>query len=389
MSRYLCNVCGTDLLRPVYKSQFVNSITSLCNVVKGTTAVYFCYDCTHLQTTEVDNIDNYYDKDYQLLVESEEEDQIYCIRDGEKVFRCDHQVVTLADLLNIPEGAKVLDYGCAKGTTLKKLVELRSDITPFLFDVSDMYLPFWDKFVDEQNWAIYSVDNRWTELMDVVTSFFSLEHVTSPKEMLDNIRTLLKDGGMLYCVVPDVMQNPADFVVLDHVNHFTRTSICRLLADSGFEVEDINTEDHASAMIVIARKAAENGSMDGVLVSDDQCLATSEKVSAIADYWVGLASRIQAFESTQPASAQISIYGAGFYGTYIASCLADQERIKFFLDRDPYRHGRKLFGKTIIDPALMPESIDTVFVGLNPAIARQNIEMITSWEGRKIEFFYL
>lgn len=389
MAVQLCNVCGLELSNPVYAPQSETSVTSLCNIVKGSTAVYYCDKCSHIQTTEIDDIDGYYDKDYKLLVESDEEDQIYCIRGGEKIFRYDHQVDTLSKLLDIPHGANVLDYGCAKATTLKKLVERRSDITPHLFDVSDMYLQFWQKFADEGNWATYTVNGGWAGIMDVVTSFFSLEHVASPKAMLSNIRSLLKTDGVFYCIVPDVMQNIADFVVVDHVNHFTRSSISRLFADSGFEVQEINTDDHASAMIVIARRSEEETNRADVSVSNDELFAIRAKAFKMADYWGGLASQIQAFEAALAKSAEVAIYGSGFYGTYIASCLADQTRIRFFLDRDPYRQSKKLYGKAIIDPESMPESIDTVIVGLNPAIARQNIEMISSWQVRKIQFFYL
>lgn len=389
MAAQHCNVCGLELSDPIYTSKSATSITSLCNLVQGSTTVYYCDTCTHIQTKEVHDIDNYYDKDYKLLVESDEEDQIYCIRDGKKVFRYDHQVDTLVKLLDIPEGARVLDYGCAKATTLKKLIERRGDVTPYLFDVSDMYVPFWKKFADDENWATYALNKRWSGTMDVVTSFFSLEHVASPKSMLTNIRSLLKTDGLFYCVVPDIFKNTADFVVIDHVNHFTRSSIYRLFADYGFDVQDINTADHASALIVVAKKSAHKPIEGDISVSDDVRFAIAAKVSEMADYWGGLASRIQAFEATLPESAQVAIYGSGFYGTYIGSCLTKQEKIGFFLDRDPYRQSKKLFGKMIIDPELMPESIDTVFIGLNPAIARQNIAMISSWQARKIKFFFL
>ena len=389
MAIQLCNICSLEISDPVYASQSKTSITSLCNLVNGSTAVYFCDSCSHIQTTEIDNIDGYYDKDYKLLVESDEEDQIYCIRDGEKVFRYDHQVDTLCELLDIPHGANVLDYGCAKATTIKKLVGRRGDLTPYLFDVSDMYVPFWKKFANENNWATYGLNDRWNGTIDVVTSFFSLEHVASPKTMLSKISNLLKTHGLFYCIVPDVLQNIADFVVVDHVNHFTRSSISRLFADSGFDVQDINTDHHASAMIVIARKSAQAALAVDAAVSDDERCEIAAKVSEMAEYWRGLAGRIKMFEASLPESGQVAIYGSGFYGTYIASCLADQARIKFFLDRDPYRQGKKLYGKVIIDPESMPESIDMVFVGLNPAIARQNIEMISSWQARKIQFFYL
>lgn len=385
----LCNVCGTEISDSIYASKSEVSITSLCNVVTERTAIYYCDTCTHIQTNEVDNIDSYYDKDYKLLVESDEEDQIYCIQDDKKVFRYDHQVDTLVKLLDIPEGARVLDYGCAKATTLKKLIKRRSDIAPYLFDVSDMYVPFWKKFADDESWSTYKLNKFWNGTIDVVTSFFSLEHVASPKSMLMNIRNLLKTDGLFYCVVPDIFQNSADFVVVDHVNHFTRPSISRLFADSGFDILDINTVDHASGMIVIAKKSSHEPSEGDISISDDARFAIAVKVSEIADYWSGLASRIQSFEATLPESAQVVIYGSGFYGTYIASCLVKQEKIRFFIDRDPYRQSKKLFGKAIIDPDAMPESIDTVFVGLNPASARQNIAMISSWQTRKLQFFYL
>jgi SAM-dependent methyltransferase len=322
-------------------------------------------------------------------VDSDEEDQIYCIRNDKKVFRYDHQVDTMVKLLDIPVGACVLDYGCAKATTLKKLIERRADITPYLFDVSDVYVSFWKKFVDDKNWATYTLNKCWSGKMDVVTSFFSLEHVASPKSMLEKIRSLLKTDGLFYCIVPDVLQNSADFVVVDHVNHFTHASISRLFADSGFDVQDINTNDHASALIVIARKSTNGLIKDDISVSEDVRFTIASKVSDIANYWGGVASRIQAFEANLPKAAQAAIYGSGFYGTYIASCLVEQEKIKFFLDRDPYRQGKRLFGKSIIDPDSMPDSIDTVFIGLNPVNAHQNIDMISSWQARNLQFFYL
>jgi len=376
-------------MHPAYESQSATSISSLGAILKGSTSVYHCDTCAHIQTTELDNLTDYYDKNYMLLVESEDQDQIYCIRDGEKVFRYDHQVDSLLKLVDIPLGAHVLDYGCAKASTLKKLAQRRSDITPYVFDVSDTYVSFWGKFVDVENWATHAVNNAWEGTMDLVTSFFSLEHVASPKQMLTTIRDLLKADGLFYCIVPDVMQNVADFIVVDHVNHFTRSSVSRLFADCGFRVHDINTEEHTSAMIVIAQKSTECEVAGDISLTDDERSAVSAKVVEMSGFWAALASRIRTFESALQAPAQAAIYGSGFYGTYIASCLTDLESIKFFLDRDPYRHGKSLFGKTIIDPELMPDSIDTVLVGLNPANARQNIEMITSWRAREIQFFYL
>lgn len=385
----LCNVCGAALSNPIYSSESESSITSLGKIVPGVTTVYFCDGCMHLQTTEITDIDGYYDSDYELLIESDEQDQIYCVRHGEKTFRYDHQLKTLLKLIDISSGANVLDYGCGKAATLRKLLAYRGDINPYLFDVSDMYLPFWEKFATEDSWATYTLKGEWMGVMDVITSFFALEHVSSPTSMLKNIRALLKDGGIFYCVVPDVIQNKADFVVIDHINHFTCSSISRLFTSNGFTIQDINTEDHTSAIIVVAKKESQIsiGSKANLIDEDQKVLAT--QVVHLVDYWSSLPERIIAFEAALSDASRIAIYGSGFYGTYIASCLIRPQRIEMFVDRDPYRQAMNLFGKKIVDPESMPKSINTVLVGLNPEIALQNIESINSWDDRKIQFFYL
>ena len=88
--------------------------------------------------------------------------------------------------------------------------------------------------------------------MDIVTSFFSLEHVISSRGTA-SYPPAIKARGLIYCVVPDVAQNPADFVVIDHINRFTAPSLELLFAEAGFRVLSIDSESD-SAMIVIARK---------------------------------------------------------------------------------------------------------------------------------------
>ena len=102
----------------------------------------------------MDNIRDYYDKDYRLLIESEEEDQVYCISNGEKIFRTDHQASVFLTKLTVPSGARVLDYGCGKAATLNALSRARTEVPLFLFDVRDMYVPFWQEFLPQSNFQL-------------------------------------------------------------------------------------------------------------------------------------------------------------------------------------------------------------------------------------------
>jgi hypothetical protein len=74
-----CNVCATKILNPVFSPSGNTSLTSLGEIVNGKADVYFCNYCGHLQTKAIQKIDEYYDKQYKILIDSKDEDQLYKI----------------------------------------------------------------------------------------------------------------------------------------------------------------------------------------------------------------------------------------------------------------------------------------------------------------------
>ncbi len=379
-----CNVCGEKLGEPVFSTPGEVSITSLCELVPTSTRVFFCDRCGHVLTSPLKDIESYYSNDYNILMESEEEDQIVSFPDGSKAFRFDLQVKTIFDKVEFPEGAKVLDYGCAKSTTLKKMCEQRKDLQPYLFDVSENYIPFWKKFADPAHWAVFEPRAEWKNHFDVVTSFFSLEHVVEPIEMMRRIHALLKQEGSFYCIVPNTFTNTADFVVADHVNHFSVLSMTALLARTGFEVVEIDSDVHYGAFVIVAKKAIQTD--EYAYPSTDR---VKDSVMALSAFWRGISGKIERFEREQASGGQAAIYGSGFYGTFIASCLSDPDRVSVFIDQNPFRQGGELFGKAIVSPEQLPVDVKAVYVGLNPAIARQSIRSVDGLNGRAINFCYL
>ena len=379
-----CNVCGGRFDQPVYVSESPISVTSLCQLYKGQARVYFCNTCGHVQTTELEGIADYYDREYRILIDSEEEDQLYEVRDGTIVYRTDHQVRTLLSKLNLPQGAQILDYGCAKGATLRKLVGIRPDLSPHLFDVSRMYVPFWEKFAQESNWAVYEIPQHWNERFDVVTTFFALEHVADPAASLRTMARLLKPDGTLYGIVPNVFTNWADLVVVDHVNHYSRPSLERVLTDSGLHPLDIDDEAHTGALVFHAQRRS--GALALIRRGND-VRQTGGEVAQIARYWQAVGSRVRDFESSVAKNTRVAIYGSGFYGTFIAAALSHFERVVCFLDRNPYRQGKELLGKPVVAPSELPEKIDVIYVGLNPASARESIADL-GWQNRNYRYFF-
>lgn len=387
MSQTVCQVCSSNRLRLLYAMQPGHSLTSLGQIHPGETRVWACDSCAHVQTDEMEEVAEYYDQHYNILVESEEEDQIYEVRDGRPLYRTAHQVAVLQDKLRLPEGARLLDYGCAKSSTMQALQALRPDLQPHFFDVSERYRTFWEKFAKPEQWAIYAPRAEWAGSFDVVTSFFSLEHIVQPLETLRSIHALVKPGGLFYCVVPNVQSNIADFIVIDHVNHFTRCSLTCLLALAGFAVREIDAQAHRGAFVMVAQRQElidPSASLD-----TDAVAATLVELRGIAEFWQAAAQRTQAYTEALAEDAVLAVYGAGFYGAFIASCLAEPARIRCFVDQNPFLQGRRLNGRPIVAPSALPEEVNTLLVGLNPGYARQIIAEIPALAERSLRYFYL
>jgi hypothetical protein len=390
LNNLFCNVCAAPLTHPLYQSEGPNSLTSLCQVRTGATRVYACNQCAHLQTEEMADAASFYESNYDILINSEEEDQIYEVKpDGTQFYRTEHQVQVLLNKLPLASGARILDYGCAKSSMTKSLLSQRSDIQPHLFDVSSRYIPFWEKFIEPGRWAVYETPSAWQGYFDVVTSFFSMEHMVQPEASARKMATMLKPGGAFYCIVPNVATNIADFIVLDHVNHFSAPSLEYLLSGAGLVVESIDDTAHRGAFVVVARRMDEAGH---VALSEEFALDVQDWLSrfrGVASFWLNAADRVRYQEARLPPDAETAVYGAGFYGAFVVSCLKEPQRVVCHLDQNIYLQGRELNGRPILSPTQLPEHIRNVWVGLNPTHARQIVGQVDALKARQMSFLFL
>jgi ubiquinone/menaquinone biosynthesis C-methylase UbiE len=383
-----CNICGKALSDKIYDSGSAKSLTSLCTIYDGPTQVFFCHECGHVQSIEIDNIDEYYDSDYDILVKSEAEDQIYEMVNGAAVYRTEHQVGILIDKVNLSSGMKILDYGCAKSSTMRALMEKCTGLYVHLFDVSDRYIPFWKRFLSDEHWATYVIPDEWNSQFDVVTSFFSLEHMARPQEALRQLSRVLKAGGVFYGIIPNVFANTADMIVVDHVNHFSTVSLAYLLRDNGFEVVEIDEVSHRGALVFKARKVANIAAYEENIVSV-AIQSAYQDANKIAQFWQDIGCKIKEFEHSIQNVKRLAIYGAGFYGAFISACLQHPEKIACVIDQNPFLQGCKVNGVDIISPTALPEDISMILVGLNPAYAKSLIEEIPELSSRQLTYFYL
>lgn len=376
-----CNICSTFLDQPIYESEAQQSLTSLCELRPGKTRVWSCPSCGHILSAGLSDAATYYESDYRILLSNDDEDQIY-ETDGERiVYRTDHQISTLLKKLDIPENGLLLDYGCAKGHTPKLLLNRRPDLSMHLFDVSSMYASHWDRFVSSDRQAINDTPAQWNNYFDIITSFFALEHINQPQKTVNHIAQLLKRDGVFYGIVPDTFGNIADFVVVDHINHFTISSLHTLLSRSGFVDIQIDPSIHRGALVFSAKKGGQYSAPPSSEPAYQQSLN-------LAVTWKKLSVQITRTELAL-GDAAVAIYGSGFYGAYIASTLKYFDKVYCFLDRSPFQQGKVLLGKPILAPEELPPHIRTLYVGLNPKIARAALATPTWLAERDLNLVFL
>jgi SAM-dependent methyltransferase len=361
------------------------SISSTARQIAVPTVVYVCEVCAHVQTPPLEDIGNYYDTDYNVHLESDDTDDLYAVRDGTPVYRAQHQANIALEKLALPDGASVLDYGCGKGMSLRALLAVRPDLDGFVFDVSDAYRAAWAAFLPRENQATYVAPQTWHDRFDAVLSFFALEHVAAPVGFLAGIRRLLKPGGTLHLTVPNVRRNIGDFIVVDHVNHFMPSSLRRAFAEAGFTDVGIDEDSHDAAYVVDARRSGE----DEAQIDRADVAAYAGEARKYAAFWSSATDSVTNFERDHARGRPSAIYGSGFYGVFVASRLKNRSTVAYFLDRNPHQQARRIFDRPVLSPDALGDDMEVVYIGLNPARARQIAEGVSPLHRRPRDFFFL
>lgn len=370
------------LSTPIYTSNDSFSITSISNLINAKTEVYYDKEIAHLYTKETLNLEEYYDNEYKVDIESEDKDSLYGIINGEKIYRTQYQLDLFTKKVEIKNNMKILDYGSAKGLFLKKLIE-KISIEPYLFDITTKYKEFWLKTFNQKNCSFYNLKDEWKNSLDIVTSFYVFEHVKDPLTELKNIYQVLKEDGTVYIQVPNVYNHIADFICIDHLHHYSKISLTHLLNQSGFEVISIDDTSYEGALIIVGQKKTNIKTYN--FLNEDYTFYETKAVE-MSKYWQTLSSKINTFYK-QNSTKKAALYGAGFYSTYILSHLPKDNNIAYAIHQNPHLHSQKFNNLDIIPIDKVSEDIQVLYVGLNPKMAKEIIKDIKQFNNMTI--FYL
>jgi len=363
----ICRVCGAELGAPILQSP-PPSITSICTLLDVDGCVWACDECGHAQSANLNRIEQFYDTEYRISLATEGYDQLYEIAAGRPVFRAEHQAKLVKETCELRPGSVVLDYGAAKAGTLRQLSSGMPGLECYVYDVSRDYQASWQDWIPAARQATYEVPEAWADTFDLVTAHFVLEHVVEPVKILKTIARVLKPAGHVFFLVPDPISNPGDLVVVDHVNHFTESSLRYLCKAAGLSADVIERHRYRGAFLVVAGRTGASGA-----AAPDMPRQKSGELRELAAFWKRAAQTISKVVA-DPLQGKSAVYGAGFYGTFIAACLKERHAPVCFVDKNPYVRLVPHLGLPVLDPQVLPLDVETVFAGLNPKIARSVLE---------------
>ena len=378
----LCRVCRNELGDSIYASS-APAITSLATTLDAPTTVYVCSACGHCQSVDLPSLEAFYDTDYKISLASDDHDQVYEVRDGKSVFRTDRQAEVAIDLVGMHPAAKILDYGAAKATTLRKIIAQWPNASPHVFDVSEDYRRYWSSWLPNEACATYKLPSSWHGLFDVVTAHYVIEHVSSPIAALADLRGLLAPGGKLFFSVPDWTQNTGDLLVVDHVNHFSDTSVRTAAWSAGLEVDVLASNQLPGAFAVVCSPSKSPSAPPAGQVTGEVGHAR-----AACSFWADAISTLDNSCSSR-RDRPTAIFGVGFYGSLVYSRVGKKVPVSCFLDNNPHSWSLRHFGLPVRPPAEIPDDVRTVFVGLNPSKARAIVAQTPALNRADIELVFL
>ncbi len=170
------------------------------------------------------------------------------LRHIKRFFTSHRSIKVFTKLHNDNSSKTVLDFGCGNGTYL---LGLRHNHPSWKLYGSDIQINETVKNALEKNTIVTIIGPThlpWKQLptksFDRITLFQVLEHVNNPREVLENLRPLLKKDGELHIEVPNIATLKFKifgryFSNLDaprHLYHFSPNTLQRLCEQCGFRI---------------------------------------------------------------------------------------------------------------------------------------------------------
>lgn len=244
MNRTPCRLCGSGNQRLLYKKKRYAGVRPELNVVI-TSDIYgsyedivLCGDCGFAYQDPAPG-----EQDLKSAYSALRDDRYF----EEDDCRSMNAHLSLRTIRRLRNGGALLDVGCSTGIFL--------NAARINFEVHGVEPSAWAAGFAKNSLNLKAVVNDTFENLvlpdayfDVVTLIDVIEHVADPRKTLQKACRLLKPGGLLYLVTPDIRSLSASLLGgywwglrEAHLSYFSEKTISGLLEELGFSVAGVRS----------------------------------------------------------------------------------------------------------------------------------------------------
>jgi len=136
----------------------------------------------------------------------------------------------------------ILEYGCGSAPLIDALETCK--IQNYVVDLADLNDIRYGVINQKSRFRkFYNITNQLLDqTYDLITLVHVLEHVDNPVELLNNLSKSLSDNGKLLVQIPNSSINPFDFIIADHLSHFSLVNILKLIQKTDLKLLDYSVE---------------------------------------------------------------------------------------------------------------------------------------------------
>ena len=283
---------------------------------------------------------------------------------------------TIASALRDP-AARVVDIGCANGGLLAALAREGMERLEGV-DPSAACVAAANRLgnVRARVGGLFDLPPE-TSGADCVILSHVLEHVRDVRSALARLRSAVRDGGVAYVEVPDATRYAECLVApfqdfnVEHINHFSPTSLANALEGNGFVVEQVGQKTISAsatapypAVYAIARATiavTDAVAKDGVRYDDDLEPAMVEYIGRSRELLREIGDHL---DRVLAGVREIIVWGTGQTTlTVVANTTLGGSRVVAFTDSSPRYHGRRLAGIPVVAPEQLRGTTAPIVVG--------------------------
>jgi 2-polyprenyl-3-methyl-5-hydroxy-6-metoxy-1,4-benzoquinol methylase len=359
---FTCRVCSARELEEISGYGELPRVTSDCKAFPPGGRLAVCGACGAVQkptdTRWQGEIDEIY-RNYEPYFQSGGVEQ--AVFDPAKGVPRRRSSVVLDRLMQVHPLANkgsILDVGCGNGVLLRAFAEVRPGWRLFGHELSDLHVATLNKIPGFEQLYCGPLAGLPSEL-DVITMMHALEHIPDPAVALVDLRAKLGQEGCLFVEVPNGEATPFDLLIADHVSHFTRHDLARLIGRAGMGAAAIADDWVTKELSAVALPEGPIVALPAAATP----IHVMNRVRAQIDWLKAVIAGSRKAADTSP----FGLFGTSVAAMWLFGQLSD--KISFFVDEDPSRRGTTLFGRPVRTPAEVPDGA-SVYILLIPEVAR-------------------